>query len=346
MSAIRLSICIPVHNFGSFLGETLSSILNQLTDDDVEVLVVDGASTDNTSEIVHEFQARHPQLKYYRLSKKGGIDVDMAKSVELAQGDYCWLFGGDDLLAVGAMQEVLKVIQTGYDIYLVRHANYTLDMQLRLNIHPVLDLQDDAEFDLSDQASRARYFSLAQTSEAFFSYMGGIVIKRSKWCSVPLSREFIGSCWAHAARIFELMAAGLSLKYLVASFVNKRGGNDSFLDKGIVNRFRISIDGYHKIAAVFCGADSAEAYHVRRVIRREFPVAKFLYAKMQCERNPKSEDQRLLDALVRKTYCDHSFGEALNKLIYWTAPTWLFSLAWRVYTRLSPKMKRNLVRQS
>lgn len=344
MGVIRLSICIPVYNFGSYLGETLNSILGQMHDDNVEVLVVDGASTDNTSDVVFEFQKNHTQLKYYRLDEKGGIDADIAKSVDLARGEYCWLFGGDDLMAPGALERALHEISQGHDLYLFKHANYTLDMKLFLIEYPVLKLSKDSVFNLSDRTDRYRYFTLAQTTEAFFSFMGGIIIKRSQWCSVPLNQEFIGTCWAHAARIFELISTGITLKFLAASYVDKRGGNDSFVDKGIVNRFRISIDGYNKIGDTFFGRESIEAFHIRRVIRYEYPLRKFLYAKLLCEKNPISEDRDLLDTLVRKTYSDASMIAKLNRFIYWVLPVWLFSPAWYVYRRVSPKMRKNKVR--
>ena len=94
---MKLSVPIPVYNFAEFLPETLGSILRQDRVNEVEVIVVDGASTDNTPEIMRDFCARHPNLTYHRLPEKGGIDRDMAKAVELANGEYCWLFSGDDL---------------------------------------------------------------------------------------------------------------------------------------------------------------------------------------------------------------------------------------------------------
>ena len=80
MTTPRLSISIPTYNFGKFIGEMLDSILPQVTDE-VEVLVVDGASTDDTEGVARKRQERFPLLKYYRLPKKGGIDRDMAKAV-------------------------------------------------------------------------------------------------------------------------------------------------------------------------------------------------------------------------------------------------------------------------
>src|ERR1700722_1620055 len=99
---ITLSICIPTYNFGEFIGETLESILPQIVDG-VEVVVLDGGSTDETQAVVGAFQARCPALQYYHRDERGGIDLDMALTVELARGKYCWLFSSDDLMRPGAV---------------------------------------------------------------------------------------------------------------------------------------------------------------------------------------------------------------------------------------------------
>ena len=53
----RLSICIATLNRGAFIGETLDTIVPQLRDD-VELVIVDGASKDNTGEVVGRYVAR------------------------------------------------------------------------------------------------------------------------------------------------------------------------------------------------------------------------------------------------------------------------------------------------
>ena len=105
MNKVRLSICIPVYNFGAFIGETLESIISQASDE-IEIVVVDGDSTDNTTEIIQGYQRTFPRLHYHRLAKRGGIDKDMAMTVEFAHGEYCWLFGGE-ILDAGAIAKVL-----------------------------------------------------------------------------------------------------------------------------------------------------------------------------------------------------------------------------------------------
>ena len=314
MSSTSLSICIPTYNFGKFIGETLESIVCQLTDD-AEIVVLDGASTDNTSDIVRQFQANCPNLRYHRLDKRGGIDRDIAKSIELANGEYCWLFSSDDVMRKGAIAKILSQIKHGHDLYLLRS-------------------NEEVEFNLASQSDRQRYFELAITTESFFGFLGGIIIKKSKWESVPINEMFVGSCWGHAARIFELMPMGLTLKYLPEPLLDHRGDNDSFSDKGIVNRYKIAIDGYHKLGDVFFGHKSYEAYHIRRVIRYEFGFQIFLETKVLCWKNPSREDRRVLDSLFRKAYNDDYLLSNLYYFIYMFSPSWLLCAAKRLYARI------------
>ncbi|MCM8797759.1 MAG: glycosyltransferase, partial [Candidatus Omnitrophica bacterium] len=98
---IKLSICIPTYNRARFLEETLESVTSQVNDN-VEVVVVDGASTDNTAEVAERYRKKIANLVYYRGEKRLGVDRDMAKTIEISRGMYCWLLSDDDLLKPGA----------------------------------------------------------------------------------------------------------------------------------------------------------------------------------------------------------------------------------------------------
>ncbi|MGD9539303.1 glycosyltransferase family 2 protein [Methylocystis sp.] len=316
MSA-SLSICIPIYNFGKFISETLDSILGQDGGEEVEIVILDGASTDDTAEIVADYQRKHPNIKFVRQPQKGGIDVDMAKSVELASGDYCWLFSGDDIMLPGAVLRVLSEIQSGQDLYLCKHTEYYVYLDQSTE-YPTVACEDGAVFELSDRRSRRDYFSKAVNTEAFFSFLGGIIVKRSTWNRVPLNEVFVGSCWAHVARLFALMRSGLSVKCLSGALLDRRPDNDSFGGGGMVDRYRITIDGYHKIADHFFGHGSAEAFHVRRVIRHECHPTAMQLGKFMCLINPAGENRTLMDGLMNKAYCDFSFANMRAKLAYAT----------------------------
>jgi abequosyltransferase len=184
--------------------------------------------------------------------------------------------------------------------------------------YPTVACEDGAVYELSDPGSRRDYFSKAVNTEAFFSFIGGIIVKRSTWNRVPLNEEFVGSCWGHVARFFELMPGGLSIKVLSGALLDRRADNDSFAGGGMVNRYRIAIDGFHNIADRFFGHDSIEAFHVRRVIRHEFHPLAMLLGKYMCFVNPALESRAMMDNLMRQAYSDFSFANLRAKFIYAT----------------------------
>src|SRR6185369_14291602 len=117
---------------------------------------------------------------------------------------------------------------------------------------------------------------------AFFSFISGIVIRTFVWDRGQMDPLFATSCWAHGVRIFRVAPQGLRVAYTPEVWLDQRGENDSFARAGVVNRFRIAIEGYQAIGDAIFGHDSAEAFHIRRVLRNEFTLRMFLYAKTLC----------------------------------------------------------------
>src|ERR1041385_5095813 len=118
MPALDLSICIATRNRAEFIGATIDSILPQL-DEATELVIVDGASTDATPQIVAERQRRSARIRYPRLAKNGGVDRDFAAAVELAEGRYCWLFTDDDLFKPDAVARVRSRLDEGHSLIIV-----------------------------------------------------------------------------------------------------------------------------------------------------------------------------------------------------------------------------------
>ncbi|MBI5903955.1 MAG: glycosyltransferase family 2 protein [Deltaproteobacteria bacterium] len=329
MTTPRLSISIPTYNFGKFIGETLDSILPQV-DEEVEVLVVDGASTDDTEEVVRKRQERYPLLEYHRLPRKGGIDRDMAKAVELARGDYVWLFSADDWMAKGALNRVLEEIRLGMDLYLCGFTLCDFGMRPRM-AHPILDAPDGSVYDLGNPGDRKAFFERGLTTTAFFSFMSSLVIRKEKWDSAEVDDAFVGSCWDHVARLFRLIPAGLKVRYLSGSYLLKRDDNDSFSGGGIARRVGIAIDGYHRLAENFFGERSAEAFHIRRVLRNEYPLRNLLFIKLKTHEEGKPEGMPLLARLVEKLYRDDILLDKARILLFKAAPPLLLAPAEKVY---------------
>ncbi|MBN1102796.1 MAG: glycosyltransferase family 2 protein [Deltaproteobacteria bacterium] len=329
MGRIRLSVCIPVYNFAAFIGATLESILPQSTEE-VEVLVVDGASTDNTAEVLAKYQRTFPRLEYVRLTERGGIDRDMASSVQRARGLHCWLFGGDDIMMPGALAHVLREIEGGHDVLLCESILCRFDMT-PLRKHNLLRIDRDRVFDLHDEEERREYFRRAMNTAAFFSFCSSLVIKKARWDSVVAGDSFAGSHWAHAARIFQMIPEGLQVKYLRSPHLYKRGENDSFLDRGLVNRYRITIEGYLELAHRFFDPESVEAHHIRRAIMAEHNLKSLLNAKLMCQDQGLHQDLLLLDRLASTLYRRPHLSIRLKGIVYNHAPRLLLRIAKRLY---------------
>lgn len=329
MSDFRLSICIPTYNFGRFIGETLSSIVSQASED-LEIVVLDGGSTDDTAEVVKGFQRDFPNLQYHRKEKRGGIDRDMAETVGTARGEYCWLFSADDVMEPDAVPKILERIREGHDVYLCGLTLCTFDMH-PVKRHPILDVPAGAVFDLSIQWERDNYFRSAETTTAFFSFCSSLIFRKSRWDAIPLDEEFVGSCWAHVARFFRMIPAGLTVKYLPGSFLRKRGNNDSFLDRGIIHRVGIGIAGYHRLANTFFGRDSEESFHIRRVLRNEYSLPGMLGMKLKAASSDTPGDKEFLDGLVEMLYLDDLWSNRVNLAVFRLAPISLLKPADSVY---------------
>lgn len=328
---MKLSICMPTYNFGRFIGQTLQSIVPQLTPE-VEIVVFDGGSTDDTAQVVARFQQDTPAIRYIKQAQRGGIDRDMASTVAHAKGRYCWLFSSDDIMRPRALQRALQEIESGVDVYL---GGLTLcDFEMHpIGEHEIHRARPGSVFQLSDPVQRKRYFRLAVTTPAFFSFMGSILVRRERWASGTLDEEFVGSCWAHAVRMLRLVPTGLTVKFLGDPLLLKRGGNDSFMDRGLVHRYAIAIDGYQRIASAVFGEDSYEARQIRRVLVNEFPPRAFFFAKVLCRRKSQRQEEQELDRLVRAAYRDCTTRNLTNRCIYAATPVWAYEAARAVYKK-------------
>lgn len=109
-----LTIAIPTYNRAVYLEQLLHSLSHQLDDyqDKVELLVVDNASPDNTSEIVNAFAKQH-QLRYIKNDSNIGPDNNFIKCFSEARGKYVLLFGDDDLFLEGSIAYLVKVLSSG-----------------------------------------------------------------------------------------------------------------------------------------------------------------------------------------------------------------------------------------
>lgn len=112
-----VSIIVPSYNQGRFIGQTLDSILAQ-DYRPLEVIVVDGASTDETVDVLKTYSQRHPELRWISEPDRGVADA-VNKGLAMARGTYAGIQSSDDLYRPGAIGEAAALLDTHDNVGLV-----------------------------------------------------------------------------------------------------------------------------------------------------------------------------------------------------------------------------------
>lgn len=99
MESIQISIIVPCYNVEKYIVDTLHSIFEQVNDN-IEVVIINDGSTDNTHSKVIEFINRygHNEQVVYFSQSNNGVSHARNKGLELSKGEYISFLDGDDLL--------------------------------------------------------------------------------------------------------------------------------------------------------------------------------------------------------------------------------------------------------
>jgi glycosyltransferase involved in cell wall biosynthesis len=101
-----ISIITVVYNGEGFLEETIQSVISQ-TYDNVEYILIDGGSTDETVNIIKKYENR---IDYWISEKDDGIYDAMNKGLVLAKGRYVYFMGSDDRLIKNSLTKIFNGI--------------------------------------------------------------------------------------------------------------------------------------------------------------------------------------------------------------------------------------------
>lgn len=148
-----LSICIPTYNGGEKLKLTIIAALRAIHNySDIEIIVSDNCSTDNTSDILMEFSSCS-QMRFYRNNKNLGFNNNMLLLVrQYAKGKYCWVIGDDDFIDEDAL-------------YFIREALVCSKLEYLSVSHRTKTLSEYQNFHLTDRKASYIVCSFAQAIE-------------------------------------------------------------------------------------------------------------------------------------------------------------------------------------
>lgn len=144
-----LTVSIAAYNVQNYIKKTLDSLLVGKIDD-LEILVEDDGGTDNTINIVKEYEKKYPNVVKLIHKENGGYGSTINKSIEIASGRYFKQLDGDDWYDSENFTDFLNILRkidvdaiyTPYKEFYENKNTYKLKDFINENIHGKLSIED------------------------------------------------------------------------------------------------------------------------------------------------------------------------------------------------------------
>lgn len=208
---MKISIITATYNSAQTLGQTIESVIRQ-TYPDIEYIVVDGASTDGTQQIVQRYESQLRGKMKWLSEKDGGIYDAMNKGIQMATGDIVGILNSDDYFTSD------DIIERAADAFNDKNIDAVYG-----DIHFIRDGQPD---------KCIRYYSSKRFSPIWLRF-GFMPAHPSFYCRREIFKKAglyktdyqIGSDYEMMVRLF--MKHHIKARYLPIDFVTMRTGGAS-----------------------------------------------------------------------------------------------------------------------
>ncbi|WMY76478.1 glycosyltransferase [Buttiauxella selenatireducens] len=222
---MKLSIIIPCYNAADFIEECLESVL-PYANSDVEIIIVNDGSTDNSNEIIIKTSQRYPEKNLIVINQENaGLSAARNKGLSIASGEYISLLDSDDFYHQDFWSEIPSLLNDSTIDIIEFNAD-----QFESEISNIVEHIDCAVF-----AGKERIVSIEQLKPAF---------QRCKW--YPWARVYKKSLFIDngiefpEGRLYEDMSTvpALYLKSKCIFGINKSLIWYRFHKKSITQTFR------------------------------------------------------------------------------------------------------------
>jgi glycosyltransferase involved in cell wall biosynthesis len=115
---MQVTVIIPTYNYAHFIQEAINSVFNSnFPRSEIEIIVIDDGSTDNTKDVVAKYGDR---LRYIYQENQGKA-IATQVGINEAQGKYIFNLDADDYFLPNKIQEVVKIFESDSEIVHVAH---------------------------------------------------------------------------------------------------------------------------------------------------------------------------------------------------------------------------------
>lgn len=150
----EISIILPAYNTEEYIGQAIASALNQSISN-IEVIVVDDGSTDNTVSVIQQLQTQDERLKLLINDQNMGVSKTRNRAFAAAQGDWIAVLDSDDWFDKERLEKLLRVAKA-------KNADVVAD-----DLHLIRNGENSPWSTLLSQG-KAQFSSIKQISPVYF----------------------------------------------------------------------------------------------------------------------------------------------------------------------------------
>ncbi len=240
MKTPKVSLIIPVYNFEKYIASTLESVFQQ-TYPNIEIIVVNDGSQDQSQQIVSDFQNSHDNLRLINQDNKG-VSVARNTGIEATNGEYILFSDADDLL------------NPDYVLYLVKNAiEYDADISIGTGIYTNYKI-GNLNADKSDECIAVLSKEEALMKMLTYWYPIGCCCRAFRRVLFDKGLRFIPGQKVGEGFTFNINAIQLSDKIVVGNkpiYCYRRDNSDSCMTNFNIDRAREAVNSIQIIRSLF-----------------------------------------------------------------------------------------------
>lgn len=109
---IKVSVIVPVYNVEEYIEKCINSIVNQ-TLQEIEVIIVNDGTTDNSQQIIDSFVEKYPNKVFSYIKENGGLSSARNYGIAKAKGEYIAFVDSDDCIDLNMYKELYEKASEG-----------------------------------------------------------------------------------------------------------------------------------------------------------------------------------------------------------------------------------------
>lgn len=201
---VKLGFVIPTRNRPDELRECLQSIIAEIQDYSFPIYVSDNASdpSKNVESVIIEMKKLYPHIYWHQFSKNVGFDRNVLHVIQMAQSEFIWLFGDDDILLPNAVHKLLSFLENHKEkpvCFIVNWQQRSDDFQTIRRNNCLGIIEDEITNDFNRILTQYGSFAL--------SFVSCLVISREK-INIFEYEKYLGSDLVHSFIFLEIATMG------------------------------------------------------------------------------------------------------------------------------------------